>query len=89
MRTAFEDGKGMHLIQYRPHHNCRRVARFCGHDFLCEDAGCDSTTHYELDDGQMVPAGHWIAKTDDGFEVVDPYDLIDYITGTANTWLEA
>jgi hypothetical protein len=81
----------LHLIQYRPHHNCARVAEFVGvdgdYDDLCGDGPSDQP--FDLDDGRDVQPGDWIATSDyKTFEVVTADDLLDYIKGTSHTRLE-
>jgi hypothetical protein len=95
MGSPFDEVDGeLRLIQYRPHQNCHLVARFLGApDTECESHGDDTDRDWVLG----VPGvkdwcrqGDWIATRDGKtFEVVDADDLIDFIKGTARTWLTA
>lgn len=82
----------LHLIQYRPHGNCHKVATFC--KMPNPDAECDGVGNtdlpFVLPDGNKAEPGDWIATRDyKSFELVTADDLLDYIKGTTHTRLEA
>jgi len=76
--SPFDEKPSAHGFHYLPHRNCGRLAEWCGVESLCDGEG-ESDHPFTLPDGSVVPAGDWVFRHGDGFEVVPDGDVFERV----------